>query len=75
MKRFFFVLMIALFSTASFAEGLKQRLADPAITEVYQLCEQLGVEDGTTITVEQCTNPDRCIVIRVDCSLHDDEES
>ena len=78
MKRFLAVLIIALISTSSFAAGgmvqWKNRLADDDITEVYQLCQQLGVEDGTTIEVEQCANEEHCVVIKVDCSLHDDEE-
>ena len=78
MKRFLVALTIALMSTSSLAAGgmnqLKHRLADDDITEVYQLCQQLGVEDGTTIEVEQCANEEHCVVIKVDCSLHDDEE-
>ena len=79
MKRFLAVLVIALISTSSFAAGgmnqLKKRLADDDITEVYQLCQQLGVEEGTTIEVEQCANEEHCVVIKVDCSLHDEEQS
>ena len=78
MKRFLAVLIIALMSTSSFAAGgmnqLKYRLADDDITEVYQLCEQLGVGDGTTIEVEQCANDEHCVVIKVDCSLYDEQQ-
>ena len=77
MKRFLVVLMSALISTSSFAAGgmnqLKKRLADDDITEVYQLCQQLGVDDGTTIEVEQCANEEHCVVIKVDCSLYDED--
>ena len=79
MKRFLAVLIIALVSTSSFAAGgmnqLKQRLADDDITEVYQLCDQLGVGEGTTIEVEQCANDEHCVVIKVDCSRQDEEQS
>lgn len=78
MKRFLVVLMSALISTSSFAAGgmnqLKKRLADDDITEVYQLCQQLGVDDGTTIEVEQCANEEHCVVIKVDCSLYDEDQ-
>lgn len=72
MKRIFLALIIALFSTSGFAAGGKQRLGSEAIDEVYQLCQQLGAEDGT-ITVEQCTSPTNCVVIKVDCSLSDED--
>ena len=68
----FVVLTIFAFgSLGAQASGGKNRLGDDEITEVYQLCQQLGVGDDTTITVEQCTNEDRCIVIKVDCSIDD----
>ena len=76
MKRFLAVMIIALISTSSLAAGgmnqLKKRIADDDITEVYQLCDQLGVGDGTTIEVEQCANEDHCVIIKVDCSLVDE---
>ena len=74
MRRFLLVSIVALFSTAGFASGGQNRLGDVGITEVYQLCDQLGVEDGATITVEQCANVDHCVVVKVDCSLHDEDE-
>ena len=78
MNRFLVALIIALISTSSFAAGgmnqLKKRLADDDITEVYQLCQQLGVDDGTTIEVEQCANEEHCVVIKVDCSLYDEDQ-
>ena len=76
MKRFLAVMIIALISTSSLAAGgmnqLKKRIADDDITEVYQLCDQLGVGDGATIEVEQCANEDHCVIIKVDCSLVDE---
>jgi outer membrane murein-binding lipoprotein Lpp len=76
MKRFLAVMIIALISTSTFASGgmnqLKKRIADDDITEVYQLCDQLGVDAGTTIEVEQCANEDQCVVIKVDCTLVDE---
>lgn len=72
MKHFLLVLIIASFSTTAFAAGSKSRLGIEGTDEVFQLCEQLGATDGTTILVEQCTNEDNCIVIKVDCALTDD---
>ena len=69
MKGFVAALTIACFSTAAFGAGGKHRLAEDAIDEVYQLCQQLGAGERTTVTVEECVNEDSCVVIKVDCSL------
>lgn len=51
------------------AGGGKQRYGDEDITELYQLCEQLGIEDGF-VAVESCTgdNSLSCVTTKVDCS-------
>ena len=74
MKRFGLFVVLLLFSVMVFGAGGKERLGNPEdISEIFQLCQQLGVDENTTITVEECTEAG-CTTYKVVCSLDESEQ-